>query len=388
MQYQNLSQVNCIMFVDRSTFREDYARIYDRVNESLIAKGVSVLTVIAPGATDQERIRFKSYHPVSVEELKKNRQYLTIKHLIGFITQMMKGKIPLSRRRPWTWSKFYTMFSVIMDFFEQYQPNLVVSMKYDSCYPFVVAANSLSIPTLAIQHGDYYCDTDFDYGNDCLRQVSHEWAASVLLVWNHSVMQFCKSKFGNSHNYRSIDGPLWHVRYSSRTAVRTDLVIIYESDSSLWSTSLINSVINYFGIDKVRIKPHPYLLSKNLSDAALQFPGLLVSQPLWEVVPKLGISFSSTVTDELIFNDCVCVTITHQKKIGVNFPFTGTFSIDAIGNILVFLEEVYISQSKYQQVLAAQKGERGEFVSTPLPVADRIAEICQEYIKSNTQTFR
>ncbi|MCX5984442.1 MAG: hypothetical protein NTY89_22185 [Nostocales cyanobacterium LacPavin_0920_SED1_MAG_38_18] len=372
----------CILFIDSSVFREDYARIYDEIYKELSINNISILTILGPGSTKAEESRFKSYYPTRIEELTKGKQTWRMKYLRHFIAQMIKRKVPLSKRRPWTWYKFYTIFSAMVSFFEDSQPRLVISIKYDSCYPFVVAANSIRIPALAIQHGDYYSDTDVNYGDGSSSRRFHEWPASILLVWSQSTVEFCQRKFGNQHTYRSLNAPLWHARYHSKTTSSKDKIIIYESDLSLWSNSLINSIINSFGTQQVKVKPHPYYVSKSVSRAALEFPELLVSQPLWESIPKIGISFSSTVTDELIFNDCVCVTIARKEDIGVRFPYTGTFSLDDdyINRILLLLQELYTSKSKYQQILTAQKEERKDFVSSIMPVAKGIAKVCEEYI--------
>ena len=76
------------------------------------------------------------------------------------------------------------------------------------------------------------------------------------------------------------------------------------------------------------------------------------------------------------------MTIARKECIGVNFPYTGTFSLDDdyINRILLLLQELYTSKSKYQQILTAQKEERKDFVSSIMPVAKRIAKVCEEYI--------
>lgn len=357
-----------ILFIDSGTFREDYARIYDSLRESLLSRGFLVSTLLGPQATAREEERFAKYAPEFVNRLERSGATRARKYL--FARALLRREIPINRRQPLLLLQHYRLFVSCLSWLESHNSRVVVSIKYDSCYPFVAAANSLGMHTVALQHGAY----SFDPSAARPRARVHEWPASHILVWSDFWGAYHRAAFPEQAVFASVSAILWHAKYSVCQPARSDNIVIYESEN--WPEKTIQAIVQEVGEKRVRIKPHPWKQAQGLSRSGQRFPELVDESWLWESVPLVGVSLGSTVTDELIFLGVPSVNLVRSEDVGLRFPTAGSFPHDIeSGSVVGFLQVLLKDEDALDELLQKQRCERGHVVVNSRP-AVKIAEYC------------
>lgn len=357
-----------ILYIDSGTFREDYARVYRSIHTELVHTGFRIQTILGPRSTNETATKFKEMSPIQIETIIDQQKMKPRINTLAFFKAVMSKHIPIARRKPWRLISSYIRFSSLVKYIQQYEPTLIISIKYDSCYEFVAAANSLNVKTIAIQHGEPYL------GSYPEKRV-HEWPASTILVWSNFWLEYHAKTFPRQANYHSIDSILWHARYSKKKNKKSNKIVIYESN--IWPERHIENIISSFPPGLVELKPHPYKKEKGLSDVVQNYPQLINSDELWDIVPRLGLSLGSTVTNEILFHGSPCLSISPSSEdIGVSFPVTGSFLVDTDPDDLVALMKQIYSDSEFAcDFLSRQVGERQKYCLHGDP-AKKIAEFC------------
>lgn len=355
-----------ILYIDSGTFREDYARVYDQIYEQLINSGFAVTTVLGPRSTVNVKNRFSHYSPITIEEIDVKAS-IRFKHIFLYVFALLKKELPFARRKPWINIGGFRMLVKFLIWLEVQKPELILSIKYDSSYEFISAANRLRIKTVAIQHGEGSLDT--------LPKRVHEWPASNILVWSDFWKEKYESLYGKQARFHSMNAILWHARYCSISPQRSRKIVFYES--AFFSIRLIKDAIKKFGKDRVLIKPHPYKLQHGLSLTLEHFPDQMCEKSLWEELPFIGVSFGSTVTNELIYMDTPCISLASDHDIALSFPPTGSFPPDVDEEMITgLLFKLDVDPFFRKQFVDKQRLESGRFVVDSNP-AHRIASFCK-----------
>lgn len=358
-----------ILYIDSGTFREDYAMVYDEIYKQLIVLGLKVTVVLGPKSSEKARKRFSSFFPLLVEDI-KSETLMQHGSILRFALAVVKKEIPFSLRAPWRVRRSLRRFAEIYTWLRILKPSLIVSIKFDSCYEFVSSANRSGIPTVAIQHGEGSLEA--------LPKRVHEWPASIVLVWNEYWKKKYDSIYRRQSRFYSINAILWHARYCSVTPERSKKIVFFES--SFNREDLIESTINVFGKERVAIKPHPYKLLHGLSLGETCSPEMIWEINLWERVPFIGISFGSTVTNELIYLSVPCISLAQPSDIGLSFPKTGSFppsvQVEKIQDLACKLDNDPIFRSRF---IRKQRLESSRFIHETQP-AKVIAEFCEGHI--------
>lgn len=364
---QNIEK-KLILYIDSGTFREDYARVYDEIYEQLINSGFSIKTILGPGSTLNIEKRFAHYSPILLKEIEVEAP-ICLQYIIFYISSILKKEQPFFLRKPWLNIPRFRSFVKFLIWLKLQKFDMMLSIKYDSCYEFVAAANKLGISTVAIQHGEESLEK--------LPKRVHEWPASDILVWDDFWKEKYESIYENQARFHSMNAILWHARYCSISSLRSKKIIFYES--AFFPAELIEAVIKKFGKDRIFIKPHPYKLQHGLSLALKYFPDKIFEKNLWDELPFIGVSFGSTVTNELIYLDTPCISLVSYHDIGLSFPPTGSFPTDIdleiISNLLFKLD---IDPFFRKQFVDKQRLEKARYVVDSNP-ADRIASFCKSF---------
>lgn len=355
-----------ILYIDSGTFREDYARVYDEIYGQLIISGFAVKTVLGPRSTVNVKSRFSRYSPITIEEINVKAS-IRFKHIILYVFALLKKELPFARRNIWVNVGKFRLFFESLIWLEVQKPELILSIKYDSAYEFISAANRLRIKTVAIQHGEGSIEK--------LPKRVHEWPASSILVWSDFWKAKFESIYGKQAHFYSMNAILWHARYRSISPQRSEKIIFYES--AFFPIKLIEDVIKKFGKDRVFIKPHPYKLQHELSLALEHFPDQICEKSLWEELPFIGVSLGSTVTNELIYMDTPCISLARDHDIGLSFPPTGSFPPDAYEEMIAgLLFKLDVDAFFRKKFVDKQRLERSRFLIDSKP-ANRIASFCK-----------
>jgi hypothetical protein len=357
-----------LLYVDSGTLREDYARIYDSIYHQLaILKKMSVITLLGPNITETRRKRFNKLNPEEIDSICVGGKY-RIADFEPFLKSLIRKEIPFSRRRIWTLLSSFKKFSTFRKYLAILNLKAILSIKFDSSYEFVAAANSLRIPTVAIQHGEE--NTPISRPSE---KKFHEWPASILLVWSQFWLKYHNKWFQGQAEFFSINSILWHARYNESISRKEEVIVIYESYHSLdW---VIDYLFKKLPISNLLIKPHPWRYDNNCSKACLDYSNKIYKANLWEITPKLGISLNSTITNELIFNNTPCISVCLENEtIGINFPESGTFLNTAdLDCMIELIQRLIIDGKFYSEFLKKQMEESIKYTVKTNPV-ERIAE--------------
>jgi len=300
--------------------------------------------------------------------------------ILPLISEVLKKRAPLHKNPKKMW-RFFIDFVHFRVFFNKFNAHGVAGIKFNSCRAFVIAANSLDIPTIAIQHGDYYYD-------GCKRLRSHEWPATHLFVNDSASKNYCEKVFSENQTYHVMGGPLWIARYDNSDTIKKNMYIVfYESQQSEIHDELIKLAIEQLPKWKVKIKPHPYRLWKEESSAVKKFKEYIYTKELWQEVPYIGISFGSTVTNEIIYLDSPCITVVSQKTNKNQlkmFPKSGTYVLNEknIPRIIGYINTLEESTDAYNSLLEKQKKEFIVSESMVPSISDRIAQAINRIIES------
>ena len=195
----------------------------------------------------------------------------------------------------------------------------------------------------------------------------------LCLFGQHFGPIFIKKDSRIKQYYHSIDSVLWHARYVEKTKKFSKYIVIFESNERF--DHLFDQLLRSSLRDLIKIKPHPWRLDNGCSYAQSNFPALIYNEQLWSSAPQLGISFGSTITNELIFNDCPCVTICLEaQEIGMIYPETGSFLMSQpIQNLVEIVRRLINDQTFYNDFLKLQKEETVRYMKDTKPAA-RISE--------------
>jgi hypothetical protein len=376
-----------ILYVGSELFREDYARIYITIYKELIFRKLSVVAILGPGSTVEVEKRFRNLNPLKLENIlaeynmaRKNRMAVSLKLLTLFFRSLYLGRIPFSKRNPFELLNRYLKFRALYRFLSENKPRLILSIKYSSCYEFVEAANSIGIKTIAIQHGEGYLSDESLY-----RKRFHEWPASILLVWSEYWREYHSKNYPGQASYYTIDSILWHARYNQTVPRKSNKIIIYESIDQLNTLlqTLIDEIIKVFPSDILKVKAHPWKKDNNVSIVTRRYPNLMDCDELWDVVPRIGVSFGSTIGNELIFNDCPVINICLEpEEIGFIYPKTGSFlyredSKFPIPLIIQLLTKLYLDDKFSQKFLLEQKEQLKKYLTSSNP-EKQIVQFCMK----------
>jgi hypothetical protein len=361
---------NIALFIDSGTYREDYARVYDAIYLELESKNLKVATILGPDASIEVETRFEHFTPLSLDR-SEAPVHLSLIALVMYLNALRKKMRPVPRRKPWLIITKYRNFLACVKLLERLKPSALLSIKFDSFYELVSAANMMKIPTVAIQHGEDYLSVSAKY---------HEWPASILLVWSEYWAVFHKERFQNQALYHSIDSILWHAKYAQRTQRKNEYIVIFESNSSL--DYLLEQYMNLPFRDLIKIKPHPWREDNNCSYAKSRFPSRIYDEYLWDSIPNIAISFGSTITNEVIYHDCPCITICQESlEIGLYYPITGSFLLtQPTKNIIEIINRLISDQEFYSDFSDRQKEESIRYVKDSKP-EQRIAEYMMKMVE-------
>lgn len=367
---QNMN--NIVLFIDSGTFREDYARVYSAIYLELKSKDIIVTAILGPGASIEVEKRFEALNALSCDQSESIWHFSPIA-LVMYLNALKRKMITFPKRKPWQIITKFRNFLVCVKLLEKVKPSALLSIKFDSFYELVSAANMMEIPSVAIQHGEDYFPPP-----GSLRY--HEWPASTLLVWSAFWADFHEKRFPNQAIYHSIDSVLWHARYFEKTKKFGKYIVIFESNERF--DHLFDQLLRSSLRDLIKIKPHPWRLDNDCSYAQSNFPTLLYNEQLWNSAPQLGISFGSTITNELIYNDCPCVTICLEaQEIGMIYPVTGSFlMIQPIKNLVEIVRRLMNDQTFYNDFLKLQKEESVRYMKDTKP-AERISEYMAKLVE-------
>lgn len=250
-------------------------------------------------------------------------------------------------------------------------PSVLVTTLVGKDHPLIVAANSLDIPTVGVQHAPYY---------HRFREKArpYEWPVAHIAVWNREVLKFCIRKFPGQAKFFSMDSPLWTVREPA-VGKSDSRVFIYESTSTHSLMRIAKSLFQNLGAENIAFKAHPNLHVRGRS-LARKFPGRRIFDDINDLIPLFGISFGSTVTDQLIRRGVPCVTIIDSHGFDeMVFPRAGTFSTGASSEseIISFVLRLYLDRGERHKLWKAQAEERRRFGIFMNNGVERIANHCR-----------
>jgi hypothetical protein len=221
----------------------------------------------------------------------------------------------------------------------QISPAFILGIKFTSSTPAVFAAECLGIPVYSIQHAEY---SQSVLG---LRPDKwEEWPVKNIFTFSEKSKRENERRFANLGARYISAGPIWEMRRRGKTPERKPgLLLVIESDKSIFSDSLVDRLKTLAGEEHFAIKPHPYWNKLGVSDAMNKYADFCDFADFWDSIPEVALSLSSASTFELIYLGVPVITLYPESVESDFFPITGTYrntseevtqALRAINNVL------------------------------------------------------
>jgi hypothetical protein len=357
------SEIKFMLFLEPNCVREDLIRVLQTLSKNLELLGHKVTSLAGTGVREVELEKNGLPDLILWDELIKNnsRAMFNLSEL-GFFFLFFTKALPLVVN-PITALRVAIESCAFRRFLKSQKIHKILGIKYSVFFSLglVLAADSLGIPTFAIQHGVYESRS--------LVKTPHEFPASHIFLWSAEEVKRHADRFSHLGRTFILAGPIWSLRHASGSTVKSSrFVSIVESDTNILTDQFMLRAIESVGEESLKIKPHPDP-SVEIRPGGKSFPLLHDRTPFWLAKPSIAISLGSSSTWELIYLGVPVITILETGYELDFWPKSATFmaSEEGIESAFMLLRELRSNPEKREALLREQQRE----LSSVYPEADK-----------------
>lgn len=368
-----------LIFIEKDCIRDDLLKVYETLSVALIESGVHLRVLIGP---DADPIPLDSYRFEKVDfwdSISRNSLVDFHRIVAGFAKMIGLRAVRRTRNHRKVVATIVN-YELSKRYLERFGPDFIVGIKYDSLKELVHGAISMRISTYAIEHANY--------PHIAKQKNPYEWPAQYIFCWSREKVLANSTQFANRGAKFLFGGPTWGLRHTSKSAEKSDKVLLLESDNSVWSDSFVHELSDYFGDESFAIKPHPHLLREGSSSAYANFPHLCDFSNFWEQSPRVAISLGSSSTSELIYLGVPVVTLSPEIIEEGIFPKAGSFPNSAKGQKMAFemVADLMGNPASRSQLVERQRQELASPISEASGTLKRIVDFILGRVRAGSRT--
>lgn len=360
-----------IIFIDSECVRDDLLRVYQTLAETFSVRGVEIETLCGPGVekTDIENYSFPKI--VFWHEAKNRLSTRPLSRIFARNCWTAQFVSSLKQKAPLVTSIYLAMEA---QRFSQYltktSPAFILGIKFTSFTPAVYAAECLGIPLYAIQHSEA--------ARKYIGLRPHEWPAKNIFTFSEKSKKEHEKRFESTGTRFISAGPIWQMRHhGSRPERKSGLLLVIESEESVFSDSLVERLKILAGDEHFAIKPYPYWIKLGVSDALNRHSDFCDFSDFWESLPEVALSLGSSATFELIYLGVPVITIYPEFFESDYFPITGTFqnSTEGVSQALQAIRSVLDHKRERDALLRNQREELSKMLEDTPKSLERIVSV-------------
>jgi hypothetical protein len=307
------------LFAYKEQGRVDYGLIFLQLLSSLKEKGYDTIIIVEDeNLLDHYKYFYSDYKVISWHKLviKKISKLKVISILMSYFLFYIRGRKPRTRNT----KSILRQAIITRDIINDESINAFISLNYWTTYAGIpLGCYTMDIPSIALQHGDYYGYNKLAQSDECEPGRSHEWPASHVIVYSEMAKASYNKYYGNATIL--VGGYLNAVKYVTMCCRQNEKIIIYECELFDQFNMFHNYLICKIGPSIIFTKEHPYLKTSNLQRIDIS-KCTLYDLPLWQEQPNIIISLGSSIGIEAVRLGIPVVTIS-DNELGNNFlPYT------------------------------------------------------------------
>jgi hypothetical protein len=360
-----------IIFIDSECVRDDLLRVYQTLAEAFLDKGIHIDTICGPGVEKSDIEKYSFPGTVFWNEAKSNLKTWTFRRIFARSCWTTQFASSLIQRTPLVQSIHLARETQsFSQYLTQISPAFILGIKFTSFTPVVFAADCLGIPLYAIQHAEA--------ARSFIELRPHEWPAKNIFTFSEKSKRQHEKRFESTGSRFISAGPIWEMRQRGNTPERkAALLLVIESDRSIFSDSLVERLKALAGEEHFAIKPHPYWVKLGVSDALNRHSEFCDFSELWESLPEVALSIGSSVTFELIHLGVPVITLYPESIESDYFPITGTYrdTTEGVSQALRAVRGVLEHKGERDSLIRNQRQELSEMLADAPKSLKRIVSV-------------